>query len=143
MHCPVQFVGTCQLMTGDLNMKSVYYNLLILLVFIVLLSSCATVTKVDKLNSNYQAKDKDCEIHFFNDNRPGKKYEVIAKIESHIQKNFFFGGKVKLDNEVYKELSLKACSLGGDAVIIDDCIQSSVSEMTHIHVWATVIKYSI
>ena len=103
MHCPVQFVGTCQLMTGDLNMKSVYYNLLILLVFIVLLSSCATVTKVDKLNSNYQAKD----------------------------------------NEVYKELSLKACSLGGDAVIIDDCIQSSVSEMTHIHVWATVIKYSI
>ncbi len=113
------------------------------MLFIILLPSCATVTKVDNLDSNYQAKDKDCEIQFFQDAKPEQKYEVIGKIESHIKKNFFFGGKVQLDDEAYKELRLKACSLGGDAVIIDDSIQTSVSEMSHVHVWATVIKYSI
>jgi len=29
---------------------------------------------------------------------------------------------------------------GGDAVIIDDLLQNKVSEMSHLHVWATVVK---
>ncbi len=59
-----------------------------------------------------------------------------------ILQNFFFGGKVQLEDEAFKELRIKACELGGDGVIIDDSIETSVSEMTHVHVWATVIKYS-
>jgi hypothetical protein len=59
---------------------------------------------------------------------------VIGKFESHIEKNFFFGGKVQLKDESFKELRIKACSLKGDAVIIDDSIETSVSEMTHVHV---------
>jgi len=123
-------------------MKLSSCKLLMFLTPIFLLSACATTTKVDSLNSAYQAKDKDCEIQFYKDDQPQEKYEVIGKIESHIKKNFFFGGKVQLEDEAYKELSIKACSLGGDAVIIDDSIETSVSEMTHVHVWATVIKYS-
>jgi hypothetical protein len=112
------------------------------LALIVLLSACATTTKVDNLNSAYQSKNKDCEIQFYKDDQPQKNYETIGKIESHIKKNFFFGGKVQLEDETFKELRIKACGLGGDAVIIDDSIETSASEMTHIHVWATVIKYS-
>lgn len=118
------------------------YNILLFLTLIVLISACATTTKVDKLNTAYQSKDKDCEIQFFKDAQPQKSYETIGKIESHIKKNFFFGGKVQLEDEAFKELRIKACGLGGDAVIIDDSIETSVSEMTHVHVWATVIKYS-
>lgn len=118
-------------------------KILLLLSVIILVAACATTTKVDKLNSVYQAKDKDCEIQFFKDDaQPQKDYETIGKIESHIKKNFFFGGKVQLEDEAYKELRINACGLGGDAVIIDDCIETSVSEMSHVHVWATVIKYS-
>ena len=117
-------------------------NILLSLALIILVSACATTTKVDKLNSAYQSKDKNCEIQFFKDAQPQKNYETIGKIESHIKKNFFFGGKVQLEDEAFKELRIKACGLGGDAVIIDDSIETSVSEMTHVHVWATVIKYS-
>lgn len=123
-------------------MKLIGYNSLIFLILIFVLSACATTTKVDNLNSSYQAKDKDCEIEFFKENKPLRKYEVIGKIESHIKKNLFFGGKVQLEDEAYAELRIKTCGLGGDAVIIDDSINTSVSEMTHIHVWATVIKYT-
>ena len=114
----------------------------ILLTPVLILSACATITKVDNLNSAYQAKDKDCEIQFYKDDQPQKNYEAIGKIETHIKKNFFFGGQVQLEDEAFKELRIKACGLGGDAVIIDDSIETSVSEMTHVHVWATVIKYS-
>lgn len=123
-------------------MKLSICNLLIFLTLIVLLSACATTTKVDDLGSAYRSKDKDCEIQFYKDDQPQKNYEAIGKIESHIKKNFFFGGKVQLEDEAFKELRTKACSLGGDAVIIDDSMETSVLEMSHVHVWATVIKYS-
>ena len=112
------------------------------LILIFSLSACATETRVDILNSAYQSENKNCEIQFYKDDQPKRNYEVIGKIESHIEKNFFFGGKVQLKDEAFKELRIKACSLKGDAVIIDDSIETSVSEMTHVHVWATVIKYS-
>ena len=111
-------------------------------VLMVLLLACATTTNVDILNPAYKSKDKDCEIKFYTDTKPQNNYETIGKIESHIKKNIFFGGKVELEDEAFKELRIKACELGGDAVIIDDSIETSVSEMTHVHVWATVIKYS-
>ena len=123
-------------------MKLSICNLPMSLTLILLLSACATTTKVDNLNSAYQSKDKDCEIQFYKDDQPQKNYEAIGRIESHIKKNFIFGGKAQLEDEGYKELRIKACGLGGDAVIIDDYIETSASEMTHVHVWATVIKYS-
>ena len=86
-------------------------------------------------------ENKNCEIQFYKDNQPKRNYEVIGKIESHIEKNIFFGGKVHLEDEAFKELRTKACSLGGDAVIIDDSMETSASEMSHVHVWATVIRY--
>ena len=112
------------------------------LTLISLLSACATTTRVDVLNSAYQSEYKVCEIQFYTDEKPERDYESIGKIESHIEKNIFFGGTVQLEDEAFKELRLKACSLGGDAVIIDDSIETSASEMSHVHVWATVIKYS-
>jgi len=121
-------------------MKACGNKLIIVFALLTLLSACATTTQVNKLGSGYQAKDKECEIQFFKDTKPTELYEAIGKIESHIKKNFFFGGKVQLEDEAFKELRLKACNLGGDAVIIDDYIESSASEMTHVHVWATVLK---
>ncbi len=118
------------------------YNPAIFLTLALLLSACATTTKVDHLKSGYQAKDENCEIRFYRDVPPPEDYESIAKITSHIKKNMFFGGKVQLEDEAYKELRVKACDLGGDGVIIDDSIETSVSEMTHVHVWATVIKHA-
>jgi hypothetical protein len=116
-------------------------NILLSLALIVFLSACATTTKVEKGSLLYQSKDKDCEIQFYKDSKPKEQYDSIGNIESHISMNFFFGGKVQLENEGFKELKLKACSLGGDAVIIDDYLETSASEMTHLHVWATVIKF--
>ena len=122
-------------------MRHYCINLILSMAIIVLFSACATRIKVDKLTFENQPKVKDCEIQFFNDTQPQKNYDLIAKIELHIKKNIFFGGEVQLEDEIYKELRSKACELGGDAVIIDDHIEISASEMTHVHAWATVVKF--
>jgi len=111
-----------------------------LLVCVVSLASCATSSRVDALNGGSSARDGDCEITFFKDAKPSVPFETLGRIESHIAKNFFFGGKAKLEDEGYNELRAKACGIGGNAVVIDDHIQTSASEMTHLHIWATVIR---
>ena len=114
---------------------------LVFLLISILLVSCSTVTKVDNLNTGLKAKDSDCNIQFFDETKVNKKHIPLSKIEAHIQKNLFFGGRVSLNDEAFDELRKKACELGGDAVIIDDFIETSALEFSHIHVWATVIKF--
>ena len=122
-------------------MKSIVMRQILMLLSVVILSACATTTKVDKIGTGINSRGSDCNIEFFKDSKPAKSFKVIGKIESHIKKNFFLGGKVTMEDDVYKELRQKACSLGGEAVIIDDYMENSVAEMTHTHVWATVITY--
>ena len=74
--------------------------------------------------------------------KPEQPYSVVSKIESHLKRNFFLGGKVSLESEGFQELKQQGCALGGDAVIIDDAMETAVSEMTHVHIWATVVKFA-
>lgn len=107
------------------------------------LSSCSTTTKVVQLGSSYPANPENCEIIFFQKTTPPTEpYETIGKVETHLQKNFFFGGKVRLEDDARRELCLKACHLGGNAVIVDDYVESSASEMSHVHAWARVLRVS-
>ena len=108
----------------------------------LLLASCATTSTVERQGSKHAAKESDCEIAFFDkvDVKPTVPYETIGKVESHIAKNFFFGGRAQLEDEGHRELRAKACEIGGDGVIVEDVLQTSAAEMTHLHIWATVIR---
>jgi hypothetical protein len=96
----------------------------------MILSGCATTTKVEKTNFSSQPKEQDCKIVFYKGAKPSEPYVTLGKIESHIKKNFFFGGTVQLEDEAYTELRTKACDMGGDSVIIDDYIETSAAEMS-------------
>ena len=109
-------------------------------VIILLLTACATSTTVSVTDNKYQSTDTFCNIQFFNKSKPNVSYETLAKIESHIQKNMFFGRTAKLEDDAYAELKEKACAVGGNAVVIDDYVESRASEFSHVHVWATAIR---
>ncbi len=113
----------------------------IVLTGLVLLTSCSTVTKIENPHIGIIPKDSGCKVQFFNGTIPKNDFLSLTKIETHIEKNFFFGGTVTLDDEAFDELRDHVCELGGDAVIIDDFIETSALEFTHIHVWATIIKF--
>lgn len=113
----------------------------VFLTVLILLISCSTVTHVESPNTGFEPKGSDCNIQFFNGTIVKKNYITLSKVESHIEKNLFFGGKVNLDDEAFDELRQRACELGGDGVVIDDYIETSALEFTHIHVWATIIKF--
>jgi hypothetical protein len=106
----------------------------------LLLTACATNTTVAVTDNKYQATDASCNIQFFNRSKPNSSYETLAKIESHVQKNMFFGRTAKLESDAYAELQQKVCAVGGNAVVIDDYVESSASEFSHVHVWATAIR---
>ena len=114
---------------------------LLFFIGVFLLTSCSTVTKVESPNTGIKPRVNNCNITFFNGTTPKKNFITLSKVETHIKINFFFGGKVNLDDDAFDELRDKGCELGGDAVIIDDFIETEVLEYTHIHVWATIIKF--
>lgn len=106
----------------------------------LVVSACTQVdTTVQKQGVSSQTRSEDCDVKIFRNDKPKEPYQSLGKIETHIQRNFFLGGGVRLE-EGYKELKTKACELGGDAILIDHVIESKAAENTHIHVWATVIK---
>lgn len=106
----------------------------------LLLSACSTNTTLTVADKKYQPVEAACDVRFFTRSKPSSAYKTLAKIESHIQKNMFFGKTAKLEDDAYAELKTKACSVGGNAVLIDDYVESSASEFSHVHVWATAIK---
>lgn len=107
------------------------------------LAACGTTTTVTPIGPARAPKHESCEVEIAKTSQelPPNR-ELLAKIESHIQRNIFFGGKVTLIDDAYKELRLKACLLGGDTVLVDDYLESDAAEMTHLHVWASVFRKS-
>lgn len=115
----------------------------IALLSVVVLSSCSSNTKIEQIDYSYPASSRGCEVEFFQRAvPPSKPYKTVAKIETHVQKNFFFGGKVDLENDAYPELKLKACDLGGNAIVVENVVESKAAEFSHVHVWASVIRIS-
>lgn len=111
------------------------------MVIVAQLAGCATSTVVTPSISNVAAWPGSCQANVID--RGGvvpAGYQEVAKIESHIKRNFFFGGRVTLLEDAYKELRLKACEVGGDQVRVEDFVESAAAEMTHVHVWATVFR---
>lgn len=111
------------------------------LVIVAQLCGCATSTVVTPSTPNISARPGGCHVQVVGRGGtipPGD--EEIARIESHVQRNFFFGGRVTLLQDAYNELRAKACEAGGDRVRVDDFVESAAAEMTHVHVWATVFR---
>jgi hypothetical protein len=107
------------------------------------LTACSTTTTVEPVGGARTARPADCEIEFVErGSSPSGAHATIARIESHVKRNRFFGGRVPLRDEALAELRRQACALGADKVRIDDIVESSASEMVHVHVWATALKAS-
>ena len=111
------------------------------LAVVVQLSGCATSTVVTPLVPTVAGRSGGCDVNVIA--RGGAVpagHRAVARIESHIQRDLFFGGRVSLQDEAYRELRAKACEAGGDQVRVDDFMESEAAEMTHVHVWATVFS---
>jgi hypothetical protein len=113
---------------------------LLLMGLVFLLSACATNTTVTVTGDKHQAAVVSCDVQFFSHGKPATAYETLARIESHIQKNMFFGKAAKLEDDAYAELRVKSCSVGGNGVVIDDYVESTAAEFSHVHVWASAIR---
>lgn len=118
------------------------YWLLLSILLMAIITGCSTTSKVTKLGVADPLSAERCKVQIVEKATPLiLPYETLGKIETHVQKNLFFGGRASLD-DAYDELRVKACQLGGNLIIIDDHIESSAAEFSHVHVWSTVFKVS-
>jgi hypothetical protein len=126
----------------EVKMNGWWSRLSVFMLLLSILSGCSTTSKVTKLGVADPISPERCHVLITDKANPPKvPSETLGKIETHIQRNLFFGGRASL-NDAYDELRLEACKLGGNVVLVDDYIESSASEFSHIHVWATVLKTS-
>jgi hypothetical protein len=115
---------------------------------LALLSACSTTSTVEMVDARTHANVTEsadvaacwASFKFFKKETPDGEFETLAKIESHVQRNFFFGRDAKLEDAAYDELKTKTCKMGGNAVIINDYVESRAAEFSHVHVWATSVK---
>lgn len=116
--------------------------LLLSILLLAIITGCSTTSKVTKLGDADPISVERCEVQIVEKASPPiLPYETLGNIETHVQRNLFFGGRASL-GDAYDELRAKACQLGGNVVIIDDHLESSASEFSHVHLWATVLKVS-
>ncbi len=114
--------------------------LLLSILFLAIIAGCSTTSKVTKFGSAEPISAERCEVQIAEKvTTPILPYEALGKIETHVKRNLFFGGRASL-GDAYDELRAKACQMGGNIVVIDDHIESSAAEFSHVHVWATVLK---
>lgn len=107
-----------------------------------LVAACSTVSKVDPQGASLAARPEGCQVTVIQgEHQPIADAQVLGEIETHVQGNLFFGGAVDVDDAI-SELRKKTCALGGNAVRIDEVIESSAAESTHVHVWATALVLS-
>ncbi|MFZ6734633.1 hypothetical protein ACO0LG_22070 [Undibacterium sp. Ji42W] len=102
-------------------------------------TGCATTTKVETVGAQRLALENTCKVEILEKSALPPSAITIGKLETHIKGNIFFGGVVRTNDEGYKELRTKVCALGGNAVVVDDLIESSAAEMRHIHIWARAL----
>lgn len=123
-------------------MKALNGKLLAALLLSQVICGCSTTSKVDRVGSAYAPNPDDCQVQFFEKAKPpAVPYEVVGEVETHVQRNVFFGGNAQLA-DAHEELRSKACPIGGNAVMINDYVASQATEFSHIHVWASVLKLS-
>jgi hypothetical protein len=101
----------------------------------IFIFGCGTSTKFIKTGKLINAKSNDCYIEVFNSKIPERKYEELGILESE--------GNYGYDNleDVLPELKKKACSNGGDAIIIKNIQKYFEDSNEKIYVTATVIKW--
>ncbi len=123
----------------------IYSQPIVVILAAATLSACSTTTSLRTPPAGYAnaRADSNCKVDIYADKsqKPQRPYRVITQAESSIRQNVFFGGKATLDNEAFAELRKQACKVGADAVVISDYIESSATEMSHIYVWADLVRY--
>ena len=109
-----------------------------LLILILILTGCAT-TSVTKLKS-YKPKSENCKIEFFSQ-KPNRDFEEIALLHARGGQSIFEGKSV---NSLLPDLKKKACTAGGDAIIITNSKEGGFNikgPSDRAIVSATVIKF--
>lgn len=108
------------------------------------LGACSSSTRLSVPSAAPAVSQKGCVVDIYADKnqKPDRAYRELSKAESRIRRNIFFGGKATLEDDAYAELRLQACKIGADAVIIEDYIVSSAAELSHVYVWAVLVRYT-
>ena len=99
-------------------------------------------SKVELVGAKRPAKPPNCEIKIFSENKPEKRYEVVARIDVYVRRNKITQGRQATYEEAAPELKKQACKAGADAVIVLRQTVSSSGEFKVLYVKAEAIHFT-
>jgi len=81
-------------------------------------------------------------MEIFGENKPEKRYEVVARIDVYVRRNKITQGRQATYEEAAPELKKQACKAGADAVIVLRQTVSSSGEFKVLYVKAEAIHFT-
>jgi hypothetical protein len=99
-------------------------------------------SKVELVGDKRPAKPPNCEVEIFGENKPEKKYEVVARMDVYVRRNKITQGRQATYEEAVPELKKQACKAGADAVIVLRQTVSSSGEFKLLYVKAEAIHFT-
>ena len=115
--------------------------IVILSCLILMMPSCATSqSQFTRLDGRiHDSKPKDFDILVFSDQAPTRPYEVIARLDVHLEKSHFVGSDL---HNALPLLKQQAKQSGADAIIEIKERSSQVAETRIYHVTAKAIFFT-
>ena len=98
-------------------------------------------SKVELVGPKRTARPTDCAVEIFNDKKPEKQYETVARLDVYVRRNKLTQGRQAVYEEAVPELKKQACKTGADAVIVLRQTVSQSGEFKLLYVKAEAIHF--
>ncbi len=114
-----------------------------LVVFLAVgLSSAQTRSVVDLTGPRLPARDKKCEIQFFDGKAPDSPYEILGHIRVYISRDKLVSSSETPIDHTKPEFRKRACRMGADAVVLVQQTVSNSGEFQTLYVKGDAIHFT-
>ena len=113
-----------------------------LVVFLAVGLSAQTRSVVDLTGPKLPARDKKCEIQFFDGKAPDSPHEVVGHIRVYISRDKLVSRSESPVDHAKPEFQKQACRIGADAVVLVQQTVSNSGEFQTLYVKGDAIHFT-
>lgn len=117
------------------------YSAFFPLVFLAVGLAAQTRSVVDLAGPKVPARDKKCEIQFFDTTAPNSPYEVLGHIRVYVSRDKLVSGSKTPVDRTKPEFQKQACRIGADAVVLVQQTVSNSGEFQTLYVKGDAIHF--
>jgi hypothetical protein len=117
-------------------------SLAALVLFLAAGASAQTRSMVDLAGPTLPARDKKCEIQFFDGKAPDSPHEIVGHIRVYVSRDKLASRSETPVDQTKPEFRKRACKIGADAVVLVQQTVSNSGEFQTLYVKGDAIHFT-